>query len=519
MDWLLILLAAVALMGVCVFMLMRKDRSALLMVAIERGHERLDRMIRDEMSHIRSEEAENSRQTRHDMTHELKEMKESLETEVTRELKEFKDSVDKKVTEQIFEQRNNLDSFSMRIGQITKISEDRIEQVKKTVEEKLQQIQEDNAKNIEVVRLTVDEKLQGTLERRLGESFRQVSERLEQVHQGLGDMRNLAAGVGDLKKIFSNVKLRGTWGEVQLESLLNEILSPEQYEKNVRTGGQSNDMVEFAIRLPGNGDSGEEVLLPIDAKFPLEDYLRMAEAQERGDGDKTQEASRALETRIKTAAKNIAAKYLHPPKTTDFAILYLPVEGLYAEIVRRPDLTGFLQREHRILVAGPSTFAALLNSLQIGFRTIAIQKRTSEVWQVLAAVKAEFGKFGGTLEGVRKKLEQAANTMDDALKRSRVIERKLHHVQEGGIIFAEEGTEEVPPPAAKTEPLFALPAEDEVKQESPVESSAPATEAEKTEPLFSLPSADEVKQDLPAESPVPATETEKTEPLFSLPPA
>ena len=429
MEWVWVLLAAMTLMGVGIFLLMRRDRLPLLMESIERGHERLDRMIRDEMGRIRAEVAENSRETRYDVARELKEMQELLE---------------KKVVEQVLEQRNNFDSLSLRIGQMTQSSEERLEQVKKTVEDKLQQIREDNDKNIEAVRLTVDEKLQGTLERRLGESFRQVSERLEQVHQGLGDMRNLATGVGDLKKIFSNVKLRGTWGEVQLESLLSEILSPGQYEKNVRTNEQSNDVVEFAIRLPGGGD-GEEVWLPIDAKFPLEDYLRMTEAQEKGEGDKTQEASRALEARLKTAAKDVTTKYLHPPQTTDFGILYLPVEGLYAEIVRRPDLISILQREYRVVLAGPSTFAALLNSLQIGFRTMAIQKRTSEVWQILSTVKTEFGKFGGVLEGVRKKLEQATNTMDDALKRSRVIQRKLHHVQEGELALSEEAQEELLP--------------------------------------------------------------------------
>jgi len=428
-EWVWVLLAAMTLMGVGIFLLMRRDRLPLLMESIERGHERLDRMIRDEMGRIRAEVAENSRETRYDVARELKEMQELLE---------------KKVVEQVLEQRNNFDSLSLRIGQMTQSSEERLEQVKKTVEDKLQQIREDNDKNIEAVRLTVDEKLQGTLERRLGESFRQVSERLEQVHQGLGDMRNLATGVGDLKKIFSNVKLRGTWGEVQLESLLSEILSPGQYEKNVRTNEQSNDVVEFAIRLPGGGD-GEEVWLPIDAKFPLEDYLRMTEAQEKGEGDKTQEASRALEARLKTAAKDVTTKYLHPPQTTDFGILYLPVEGLYAEIVRRPDLISILQREYRVVLAGPSTFAALLNSLQIGFRTMAIQKRTSEVWQILSTVKTEFGKFGGVLEGVRKKLEQATNTMDDALKRSRVIQRKLHHVQEGELALSEEAQEELLP--------------------------------------------------------------------------
>jgi len=383
---------------------------------LERNDERLERMIREEMSRIRDEAADNARQTRND---------------VGTDLKNFGESMQKTVTEMVRLQQNHLETSAGQMNVLTKNSEERIERIREAVDARLKQLQDDNAKSIEQIRLTVDEKLQGTLERRLGESFRQVSERLEQVHQGLGDMRNLAAGVGDLKKIFSNVKSRGIWGEIHLENLLADILSPGQYEKNVRTKERSNEVVEFAIKLPGAGGGEEDVVwLPIDAKFPVEDYQRLIDAQEKGEVDAAADAARMLETRLKNSARDIHGKYLNPPKTTDFGVMYLPVEGLYAEAVRRPDLIGAIQREYRVLVAGPSTFAALLNSLQIGFRTLAIQKRTSEVWQILSAVKTEFGKFGEVLEGVKKKLEQATNNMDDALKRSRVIQRKLRNVQE-----------------------------------------------------------------------------------------
>jgi DNA recombination protein RmuC len=383
---------------------------------LERNHERIDRLIREEMCRIREDASANAQQTRN---------------EVATELKQFGDAIHKVVADMVHFQQNHLEVSANQMNLLTKNSEERIERIREAVDLKLKQIQDDNAKSIEQLRLTVDEKLQGTLERRLGESFRQVSERLEQVHRGLGDMQNLAAGVGDLKRIFSNVKSRGIWGEVHLENLLADILSPGQYEKNVRTKDRTNEVVEFAIKLPGGGGGDEDVVwLPIDAKFPIEDYQRLADAQEKGDVDTANEAIRMLETRFKNCAKDIYSKYLNPPKTTDFAVMYLPVEGLYAEAAKRPDLMAILQREYRVLVAGPSTFAALLNSLQIGFRTLAIQKRTSEVWQILSTVKTEFGKFGDVLEGVKKKLEQATNNMDDALKRSRVIQRKLRNVQE-----------------------------------------------------------------------------------------
>jgi DNA recombination protein RmuC len=298
------------------------------------------------------------------------------------------------------------------------------------VDGRLHALQDDNAKRLEQMRQTVDEKLQGTLEKRLGESFRLVSAQLEAVQRGLGEMQSLATGVGDLRKVLSNVKIRGTWGEVQLGSLLEQLLAPDQFAQNVATRPGTGERVEFAIRLPGRGDGEAEVLLPIDAKFPVEDYQRLVEASERGDAAGVEEATRALEVRIKGCAKDIHEKYLNPPMTTDFAILFLPTEGLYAEVVRRLGLVELLQRDYKIVVAGPTTLAALLNSLQMGFRTLAIQKRSSEVWQVLGAVKTEFGKFGDVLEKVQKKLEEASNTIDAANVRRRAIEKKLTKVQE-----------------------------------------------------------------------------------------
>ena len=280
------------------------------------------------------------------------------------------------------------------------------------------------------MRATVDEKLHKTLEKRLGESFKQVSGQLEQVHKGLGEMQNLAIGVGDLKKVLTNVKTRGTWGEMQLGNLLEQILTPEQYAQNVITKQGSAERVEFAIKLPGRDThDGKTVWLPIDAKFPKEDYERLVEASERADADAVEQAAKQLELRIKAEAGDIRDKYIDPPNTTDFGILFLPTESLYAEVLRRNGLMETLQREFRVVVTGPTTLAALLNSLQMGFRTLAIEKRSSEVWAVLGAIKTEFGKFGGIIEKVQKKLQEASNVIDTAATRTRTIERKLRTVE------------------------------------------------------------------------------------------
>jgi DNA recombination protein RmuC len=359
--------------------------------------ERTDRSVRDEIARSRSEAQTQAQQER---------------TELAQSFKSFEDSI------------------QARLAELTSVTEKKMEAVRLVVDEKLKQIQEDNSRQLDRMRETVDEKLQSTLEKRLGESFKQVSERLELVHQGLGDMRNLATGVGDLKKVLTNVKARGTWGEVQLGALLEEILSPEQYLKNVKIQENGNDFVEFAIKLPGQSDSSDDsVLIPVDAKFPVEDYQRLLEAQERADATAADDAIRQLEASIKKAAKDISQKYLAPPKTTDFGIMFLPSEGLYAEVIRRTALVGLLQRDYHIVVTGPTTFAALLNSLQMGFRTLAIQKRSGEVWKVLSEVKTAFGRFGDTLDAVRKKLEQAATSVDDAQKKTRTLSGKLRAVE------------------------------------------------------------------------------------------
>lgn len=328
-------------------------------------------------------------------------------------------------------QRKQLEGFSQSLGRLIDSNEKRIERVRMTVEQQLRSLQDDNGKKLEQMRQTVDEKLQGTLEKRLGDSFKLVSTQLEQVHRGLGEMQNLAVGVGDLKRVLSNVKTRGTWGEILLENLLEQVLAPEQYQAqaSVRTG--SRERVDFVVRLPGaSGAANDTVLLPIDAKFPKEDYERLLEASEHGDAAAVDLAAKALEMRVRQSAKELSEKYIEPPITTDFAVLFLASEGLYAEVLRRPGLTELLQNQYRVTVAGPTTLAALLNSLQMGFRTLAIQKRSSEVWTVLGAVKTEFGRFGDVLGSVQKKLNEASNHIDKATVRTRAIEKKLKGVEE-----------------------------------------------------------------------------------------
>jgi len=304
-----------------------------------------------------------------------------------------------------------------------------LEGVRSIVDVRLRQLQDDNAQQIDKMRATVDEKLQGTLEKRLGESFKLVSERLEQVHQGLGAMQQLASDVGGLQRVLTNVKTRGGWSEWQLGVLLDEMLTPEQFAKNIKMRGDTDERVEFAIKLPGD-ENGAPVWLPIDAKFPMEHYDRLAAAQEKGDPAAVETATKTLETQLKRCAKDICEKYINPPKTTDFALLFLPSEGLYAEAIRRVGLVQNVQRDCRVTFVGPTTLAALLNSLQMGFRTLAIQKRSSEVWNLLATVKTEFGKFGESLSAVKEKIEQASRKMEDVDVRSRAITKKLRDVEE-----------------------------------------------------------------------------------------
>ena len=321
------------------------------------------------------------------------------------------------------------EGMQQSLASLTESNAQRLLEVRATLESKIRDLQADNGARLEEMRKTVDEKLHATLEARLSASFQQVSERLERVHQGLGEMQQLAIGVGDLKRVLTNVKTRGTWGEVQLEMLLEQVLTIDQYGKNVETIAGSGARVEFALKLPGAVEGGPPVWMPIDAKFPKEQYERLVEAAERADADGVATAGRELERAVRVEAKTIAEKYLAPPHTTDFAILFLPTEGLYAEVMRRPGLADDLQRVHRVSIAGPSTLSALLNSLQMGFRTLALEKRSSEVWQVLGAVKTEFGKFGDVLTQTKLALERAAKNIESAEVRSRQMARKLKSVE------------------------------------------------------------------------------------------
>ena len=385
--------------------------------ALEGGLERLERELREELARSRQESAQASRGDREEQSLALGRLAQTLAAQLA-QLGTL--------------QGQQLESFAQQLTRLTQSNEQRFEQLRLAIEARLGAMQIDNASKLEEMRKTVDEKLHATLEQRLGDSFKLVSERLEQVHRGLGEMQTLAAGVGDLKKVLTNVKTRGTWGEVQLEALLDQVLTAEQYEKNIATRPKSNERVEFAIRLPGREmgeDDNRPVWLPIDAKFPMEDYQRLLEAQDRADPLAVEIAAKALEMRLRDEAKKIHDKYVEPPYTTDFAILYLPIEGLYAEALRRPGLAEALQRDWRVSIAGPTTLAALLNSLQMGFRTLAIEKRSSEVWGVLGAIKTEFGKFGEALEATRKKLEQATKSIESAGVRTRQIERKLKGVE------------------------------------------------------------------------------------------
>ncbi|MET4575264.1 DNA recombination protein RmuC [Ottowia thiooxydans] len=326
-------------------------------------------------------------------------------------------------------QKTLADTLATQLQAVGEGNARRLGEVRATLETQLKSMQESNAAKLDEMRRTVDEKLQATLETRLGESFRQVADRLEQVHKGLGEMQTLAQGVGDLKHLLTNVKSRGIFGEAQLAALLEQVFAPEQYAAQQITRPGSKNPVDFAIRLPGRGTDGIPVWLPIDAKFPNEDYERLLDAQQRADALGAEAAGKSLENRIRLEARSIADKYIQPPHTTDFAILFLPTEGLYAEVLRRPGLMEALQREHRVTLAGPTTLLAMLNSLQMGFRTLALEQRSSEVWQVLGAVKTEFGKFGDVLSRVKEQTQTVLNTLDKAQTRSNVMNRALRQVE------------------------------------------------------------------------------------------
>jgi len=379
----------------------------------EKGMARLERELREELARSRREDAEEAFRDRDERA----QSSNLLAQTVTTQIGQFGTL-----------QGERLEGFARELSRFSQGLDERFERLKVAVESRLAAIQADNSVKLEEMRRTVDEKLHATLEQRLGESFKLVSERLEQVHRGLGEMQSLAVGVGDLKRVLTNVKSRGTWGEVQLSALLEQLLTAEQFAANVATRPGSNERVDFAIRLPGRGD-GAIVWLPIDAKYPIEDYQRLLDAQERGEPLLVEEAARAIELRLKAEAKSIHEKYVEPPHTTDFALLYLPLEGLYAEALRRPGLAETLQRDFRVSLTGPTTLAAMLNSLQMGFRTLAIEQRSAEVWAVLGAVKTEFGKFGEALAHTKKKLDEASNSISKAETRTRQLTRKLKDVE------------------------------------------------------------------------------------------
>jgi DNA recombination protein RmuC len=363
----------------------------------------------------------------------VKEDIEQLKSAQSDQLKHYKDEIisgfNNLLLSQGNAQKNQLDSFALQLQNLTQVNESKLENIRKSVEDGLYKLQSENNDKLEKMRATVEEKLHETLEKRLSDSFQVVSERLEQVHKGLGEMQSLASGVGDLKKVLMNVKTRGTWGEVQLHALMDQVLSVQQYAENVIVNPNSNDRVEFAVKIPNKDDLNTHTWLPIDAKFPVEDYLRLIDAYEVSDLVQIEQVSKQLDASIKRCAKTISEKYICPPHTTDFAIMYLPTEGLYAEVLKKPGLIEALQRDYRIVITSPTTLLAIMNSLQMGFRTMAIEKRSGEVWRVLGTVKTEFIKFADVLNKTRIKLDQASKVIGDAETRTRVIQRHLKNVE------------------------------------------------------------------------------------------
>ncbi|MEY4883814.1 MAG: hypothetical protein RIS34_1668 [Pseudomonadota bacterium] len=393
-----------------------------LMAVVQTGTERLERELRREIS-------ESSRGGRQELTQNLATFQQSLVQQGAEATRTQNTQIDAFGQQLALLQKTLSDTLTTQLSGLSESNARRMNEVRETLEKQLAQLQTTNAAKLDEMRATVDEKLQTTLQTRLGESFKQVADRLEQVHKGLGEMQTLAQGVGDLKHLLTNVKTRGIFGEAQLAALLEQVFVPDQYAAQVATRPGSKNVVDFAIKLPGKADSGEPLWLPIDAKFPNEDYERLLDAQGRADAVAAEAAGKALESRIRLEAKSIADKYVEPPYTTDFAILFLPTEGLYAEVLRRPGLMEGLQREHRITLAGPTTLLAMLSSLQMGFRTLALEKRSSEVWQVLGAVKTEFGKFGDVLAKVKSQTETVLNTLNSAETRSRAMGRALKKVE------------------------------------------------------------------------------------------
>jgi DNA recombination protein RmuC len=400
----------------------REAQQQLVLGQIKLSAEHTERVLRQDIG-------DSSRNLRQELTQYLATFQQTLVQQSAEATRTQNAQIDAFGQQLALLQKSVSDTLSVQLGQVSESNARRMAEIRQTLEAQLTQLQSTNAAKLDEMRATVDEKLQSTLQARLGESFKQVAERLEQVHKGLGEMQTLAQGVGDLKHLLTNVKTRGMFGEAQLASLLEQVFVPDQYAAQVATRPGSKNVVDFAIKLPGRSDSGAPLWLPIDAKFPNEDYERLLDAQGRADGPASEAAAKALEMRIRLEAKSIAEKYVEPPHTTDFAILFLPTEGLYAEVLRRPGLMEHLQRDHRVTLAGPTTLLAMLSSLQMGFRTLALEKRSSEVWQVLGAVKTEFGKFGDVLAKVKSQTESVLKTLDNAEVRSRAMGRALKNVE------------------------------------------------------------------------------------------
>ncbi|MBJ6802379.1 DNA recombination protein RmuC [Geomonas propionica] len=399
---LLLLAATLVVTLLCYLNLKRHSSSEARFDQLEKGLERLERTLQDELRRNREELGGN--------------------------LRNFGEAVQKRMVDIASLQKGQMEGFTQQLANLTASNEQRLDKLRETVEVRLKWLQEDNSKKLEQMRATVDEKLHETLEKRLGESFKQVSGQLEQVHKGLGEMQSLASGVGDLKKVLSNIKTRGTLGEVQLHNLLEQILTPDQYGANVATKPGSDARVEFAVRLPGRDE--KPLWLPIDAKFPQEDFLRLVEAQEQGNQAAILEATKQFDKTVQGMAKLICDKYLAPPETTDFGVMFLANEASYAQVLSRPGLFDTILREHKVIVAGPTTIAALLSSLSLGFKTLAIEKRSSDVWRLLGAIKTEFMTFGTLLEKTRKKLDEASSSIDTAATRTRRIQRKMQGIEE-----------------------------------------------------------------------------------------
>ncbi|RFO99019.1 DNA recombination protein RmuC [Rhodoferax lacus] len=393
-----------------------------LLAAMAANTQSLERALRQEM-------AESARSARQELAQNIATFQQTLTAQGAEATRTQNSQIDAFGQQLALLQKSLSDTLTLQLGQLSESNARRMAEIRQTLEAQLAQLQTTNAAKLDEMRATVDEKLQSTLQARLGESFKQVAERLEQVHKGLGEMQTLAQGVGDLKHLLTNVKTRGMFGEAQLEALLEQVFVPDQYAAQVATIPGSKNVVDFAIRLPGRSDNGAPLWLPIDAKFPNEDYERLLDAQGRADALGAEAAGKALELRIRLEAKNMNEKYVEPPHTTDFAILFLPTEGLYAEVLRRPGLMESLQRDHRVTLAGPTTLLAILSSLQMGFRTLALEKRSSEVWQVLGAVKNEFAKFGDVLAKVKAQTETVLKTLDNAQVRSRAMDRALKKVE------------------------------------------------------------------------------------------